>query len=257
MPTLNVGPCAKRSFALEPLDDPALPDKELNRLLSFIDVLSHWTGGNEIVLNFLEAASVRWLPGDTITFLDVGCMSGDLARSIVDWGRFKKVNLRVLSIDNNPRFLEFAKAHSIGYPEITYDMRRLDDSVFLQAQQFDYVVTSLALHRESWADARLMMKKINFLAKRGVLISDWLRDVRALLWVGLFSCFTRNEFTRLEMNTAIKKGFTTTEVRKMADDCGLSYANLHKNFGYRFSLAGERALVMAPQLVPTVARLAT
>jgi SAM-dependent methyltransferase len=253
MPTLSFGPCAKRSFVLEPIEDPAISERELTRLLSFIDVLNHWTGGNDITINFLEACASRWLPDDTITFLDVGCLRGDLSRSMVDWARLRKMNIRVLAIDNNPRFIAQAKAHSIGYPEITFDMKRLDDPSFLPAQQFDYVISSLALHRESMEQARLMIKRINALAKRGILISDWLRDIRALMWVTMFSTFTRDENVRNSAQVAIKKGFTMDEVRVMAHGAALNYASLHKNFGYRFSLAGERGLASSPAFVPVAA----
>jgi 2-polyprenyl-3-methyl-5-hydroxy-6-metoxy-1,4-benzoquinol methylase len=256
MPTLSFGPCARRSFALEPIEEPSISDKELNRLLSFIDVLNHWTGGNDIALRFLESCAERWLPGDTITFLDVGCLRGDLSRSLVDWGRTNKINMRVLAIDHNPRFIELAKTLSLGYPEITFDARRLDDPVFLLAQQFDYVVSLLALHRESNTDARAMLKKISMLAKRGVMVNDWLRDLRALLWVSVFSWFTRDDAIRYGAQVAIKKGFTMSEVKKMADDAGLAYMSLQKNFGYRFTLAGERGLVSSPRLV-SVPGLAT
>jgi hypothetical protein len=124
------------------------------------------------------------------------------------------------------------------------------------AQQFDYVVSSLALHRESTVDAQLMIKRINLLAKRGILISDWLRDVRALLWVTMFSYFTRDQNVRYSAQVAIKKGFTMNEIRGLAKGAALNYATLQKNFGYRFSLAGERGLVTSPQFVP-VTGLAT
>lgn len=256
MPTLNFGPCARRSTALEPIEDPTLPEEELKELLSFIDVLSHWTGGNQITLDFLKACSSRWLPGDTISILEVGCLKGDLARSMVDWARAKKFDVRVLAIEHDQRFIHLAKAESLGYPEITFDVRTFTDKLFLQGQQFDYVISAQAVHRESGTVVRAMLKKINFLAKRGVLVSDWMRDVRALLWVSAFSWITRNEAIRRGAQLAIKKGFTVDEMKKMGDEAGLRFATVQRNFGYRFSLLGERALVSSPKLVP-IAGLAT
>jgi hypothetical protein len=249
MPTLNFGPCARRSTALEPIEHLDLPTEDLFRALSFVEMVSHWTGGNELVINFLDDCVSRMQSPVSLSLLEVGCLRGELAHAIVDWARLKKIDIRILAIDDNPRFIDMARERSLGYKEITFDVRSLHDPVFLQAQQFDYTISVHLLHRERTPEATFLLKKMNFLSKRGLMACDWVRDLRAYLWMAAFSSFVRNESIRSGARLSIRKGYTLNEVRRMAKEAGVDYLPLTVNFGYRFTLAGERGLLFQPKLV--------
>ena len=241
LPTFSFGPCAKRSPKPEPIELPDLPEEDLEKSLSFIEMLNHWTGGNEIILNFFEHSARRWATAETISILEIGCLRGELSRTLTDWFRMRKIGVRIFSIDENPRLIEMARKKSMGYNEITHDTKSLRDPQFLHAQQFDYVISAQALHREKTADAILYLKKMNFLARRGLIISDWTRDIRALTWMTVFSWFVRNDAIQAGAQLAIKKGFSNKEIKKMSKEAGVEYLEHHLHFGYRFSLCGERA----------------
>lgn len=254
--TLNIGPCYRRSTHIEPLERPDLDDEELSRAFDFIEFLNRWTGGNRIVVDALAACSHRWMPGQTISILDVGCRRGDLTRAIVKWARSRQIDVKIFAIEKFSRFIQMAKEHSTGYPEINFDVRLLNDPMFLQAQQFDYVVSSLSLHELSFEQASVALKKMNLLAKRGLIVTDWIRDFRGWLWMSAFSFLLGNDVVREGAPLAVKKGFTESEIRHICRHAGVDYLNYSKHLGYRFSVMGERGLAMNPAYIP-VAGLAT
>lgn len=256
MPVLNWGPCSKRSRYLELIETPDIDDENLERCFDFNAFMGQWAGGHAIVLDFLKNCSSRWTQGEPISILEIGCGRGDLARSIVNWGRRSKIELHIHAIDRYNRFIQMARDRHHSYKEITFDVRELNDALFLQAQQFDYVVCFQTLHRQSDQDALQYLKRTNLLAKRGFIAVDWLRDIRAWVWVSLLARLWRNEAIRHDGPLGIEKGFVMEDVVRLARSAGVDYAAVTKHMGYRFSLSGERGLVLAPKLAP-LTRLAT
>jgi SAM-dependent methyltransferase len=246
----NWGRCAKRSGAVEMLESHGVSDADLSRLYDYIEgPVGRW-GSHRVILSFLRSCARRWEAGAAITILDLRCGRGGLARSIADWARSHKVDIRLLAVDKCSRIIHLARNRQRSYPEIVFDVRDLTDPAFLQAQQFDYVVSDSSLHRESDERALLLLKTMNRLAKRGIIAVDWVRDVRALALVGPLAGLYKNEAVSHDARLAIERGFTPKELRKLAKAAGVEYAAVRRQWGFRFSIEGERALVMSAEASP-------
>lgn len=207
-------------------------------------------GGNQIVLGFLSEFSENWLPGVPVTVLDLRCGRGDLSWAIVKWARQKKFDVQILAVDHSQAVIEMARQYHPKCQELVFDVRQLNDPSFLQAQQFDYVICSLGLHHEDDVQAVGFLKMVNRLAKRGVIICDWLRDMRAWAYVSVLSRLWREPAVQHDAPLFVRKGFTPKEVRHLAKKAEVDYLRVRDHFGYRFSLAGERALVLAKEMRP-------
>src|SRR2546428_10275339 len=117
-----------------------------------------------------------------------------------------------MAVDRCGRIRQMARKRSGRFPEIPYEGRDITDPLFLQAQQFDFVVSDLTLHRQDMDQAVIFMKKANMLAKRGLIICDFLRDVRGLIWVTALARLWRNKTVNHDASLFVRRGYTYHEV---------------------------------------------
>ena len=244
------GALRERSRAIERVDSHDITDEQLNAIFDFSDGVSRWLGGHSPILRFLTRAANRW--SGPISILDLGCGRGALSRAIVDWGHRRRVEIKVNGADRYGRIVHLARDRHKGVADLTFDTRDLNDPLYLQAQQFDYVVSAHALHREPDERTQLFLKTANRLARRGVIVLDWMRDARALFYFSRLAGFSKEPAVREEIKLGLARGFTLREADKLCNDAGLDFASVRSHFGYRFSISGERALVMGTELNPNV-----
>lgn len=244
----NLGSCKERSSKLEWIDMPDLSDQELSRVYAFIESVNHKFNSHKIVLDFLKRCSKRWHPHQTLSILDINCGRGDLSCEIVKWARRRGQDIRILAVDRYGRIVQLAKETHTNYPEITFDLREMSDPLFLQAQQFDYVVSHLTLHHFEDPQIISFIKIIDRLAKRGLILTDWRRDVRAKLLMASFASFLGEKVIQNDGPLAIQKGFTLNEVRGFLKQAGLSFTRVAPHYGFRFSFSGERAYIINKEL---------
>lgn len=250
MITLNIGPCRRRARAPEEIEKPDTPLEDLGRAYDFFGFLNGGLGGHRVVMNFLKDVSKNWATDRPVSILELRCGRGDLSATLVRWARSKGQEIRVLAVDECPSVIELARDYHGSIKEITFDVRYMNDARFLEAQQFDYVISSSALHTMDMDQAVKLLKIANLLAKRGIVFSDWLRDLRAWLWMQALARFWGDDVVVHDGLLSIRKGFTPLEVTRMAAQAGLDYARVSTHLGYRFSVAGERGLVLSPALAP-------
>jgi SAM-dependent methyltransferase len=243
-----IGRLPHRSSVIERLDAHDVPDGDLTRLLDFNDTVARWTGGRRIILNFLERASERW--AGPVTVLDLSCGRGDLSRAIALWARSASLEVRVHGVERYGRLVQMARDRQRNLPELTFEPRDLNDPFFLQAQQFDYVVSEMGLHREPNDRTALFLKIANRMAKRGLICVDWIRDARPAIALGLLGRLWKSDVVAHDARVAVERGFRYREAEALRKGAGLNYARLRRHVGYRFSLSGERGLVMDPAFTP-------
>jgi len=239
---------SERARVPERADSPNVTDGELNAVYDFSDSIARFLGGHAIVLRFLARASRSWT--GPVSILDLGCGRGALGRSILDWAKGRGLDVKIHGSDKDARVIPMARERHRGLSDLTFETRDLKDQYFLQAQRFDYVVSAQALHREPDDRAELFLKTANRQAKRGLIVVDWLRDPRAALYLSTLARACREPRVRTEAKLAIQRGFTRAEADRLKNAAGLDYARVGVHFGYRFSVDGERGLVMNMGLTP-------
>ncbi len=253
--TWNFGPCARRLRPSERIPLSHLTDDELSCLYDTLDFIDKYMGGHRLIFQHLNAWSHLWLPGKPIEILILYCGRGETARALVRWAKKMNVSMHVLAVDPDPRLIKLAKEKCGTDKEITFDVKDASDALFFQARSFDYVIGLNLLNRCSDEEAVPLLRSTQLMSKRGFIVVDWIRDLRAYGWMRGFSSLMLDGTVRNYLPVLIRRGFVIREVNAIAAQANLEYVKGRKHFGFRFSLAGERGLVMDPKLSP-IPRLA-
>ncbi len=95
------------------------------------------------------------------------------------------------------------------------------------------------LHHLPEAAAVAALREMGRVARRGVVVSDLLRNRRAYAWISLFT-LAAGEMVRHDARGSVAGAFTPAELLALRDRAGLGYLRPTRHFGHRLVLAGER-----------------
>ena len=222
----------KRKFnPAEPelMDRPQPVSSELERDLHNLRQLNRLFGSYGLVSRFLR----RWIkPGGRVRIVDLATGSGDIPRLVVDYTRRAKAEVRVDAIDRQSATLEIAKSLSVDYPEILFCEGNILE---WQAESYDIVLCSLALHHFSEDDAVRLLKRCRELSGGFVLVSDLRRGLLASIGVYLLTALIfREAMTRNDARVSAARAFSFRELRELAQRAGWT------DFGHaRFKFARQ------------------
>ena len=222
----------KRKFnPAEPelMDRPQPVSSELERDLHNLRQLNRLFGSYGLVSRFLR----RWIkPGGRVRIVDLATGSGDIPRLVVDYTRRAKAEVRVDAIDRQSATLEIAKSLSVDYPEILFCEGNILE---WQAESYDIVLCSLALHHFSEDDAVRLLKRCRELSGGFVLVSDLRRGLLASVGVYLLTALIfREAMTRNDARVSAARAFSFRELRELAQRAGWT------DFGHaRFKFARQ------------------
>jgi ubiquinone/menaquinone biosynthesis C-methylase UbiE len=227
--------CTRRKFdpeLVEMMDQPDPSRVELRRALENLRVLNRYFGSYRIVRHFLR----RWVPqGDTVSILDACTGFGDIPRMVVDWARTTGAKVQVLAIDFQSATLDIARQRSEDFSEILF--QQADLRTFDPGRRFDIVLCSLALHHFAWPEAVGILRALQRLSDRAVLVSDLERSLRGMLGIYLLtSTVFRNPMTRFDARLSIRRAFSFPEMGQLAAEAGWCA------FGHRRFLVSHQVL---------------
>lgn len=240
------GPCRKRSKDLPLLDDPSAEDEDINALLSFLNHSNRWLGLNRLVNDQLESWAPHFSQGQQITFLDLYCGRGDLSKLILLWARRRKLDVQILAVDPYARSISIAKDRLKNFPQVSFDVRDMSSPHFLQAQQFDFVVSRQCFHRLPETQISLFLKRTNLLAKRGFLVVDWLRGLRSYWIMKGLSHYWGDSFMRKQVLLTVAESLSKKEIRMNLNEAGLEMAQVQSFPLGQVLVSFERGLLLSP-----------
>lgn len=209
----------KRSFDpgdIEWMDRPQEVSAELEEDLENLRKINQYFGSHHLIRHFMG----RWLaPERTYRILDLATGYGDIPREIVAWARRRRINLRVDAVDAQASTLEIAKSRSGQFPEINWikaDVRSFED-----AQTYDLVLCSLALHHFSAEDAVKLLRQMCRLSHDKVLVADLERNVFTWLCVQVItSTLFRAPMTKHDGRLSVRRAFSYREMDLLAHRAG-------------------------------------
>lgn len=215
----------------EPHADPALVRKSL----AFIRRINRLFGYNRATISHLERFSRNWRGGARITLLDIATGSGDVPRAILKWAEKRGHRIRVTGLDRHP-VMSRVIASEAQLQSVRGDALRLP----FADGSFDYVINSMFLHHLSQDEAVTVLREMNRVARRGILIADLVRDSWAYRWISLFSLFA-NPMVRHDARVSVAQAFVESEILELRDRAGVGYADYFRHAAHRFVLAGEKS----------------
>jgi ubiquinone/menaquinone biosynthesis C-methylase UbiE len=225
-----------RRRVAEWMDAPDADPIELRRSLDFIRRINNALGYTKTSITYLKKFSRTWQPGQHIRILDVATGSADIPRAALTWGKSAGFDLRLTGIDFHPKTIRIAAEETPGMKLVQANALSLP---FADAS-FDYVMTALFLHHLSDEETIAVLKEMNRVAARGVIVCDLLRNRRAYAWISLFTLFSI-PMVKHDGRASVAHAFTKNEILKLAAAAGLDYATYHRHFGHRFVIVGERS----------------
>ncbi len=104
---------------------------------------------------------------------------------------------------------------------------------------FDYAITGMFLHHLDDEEVVRVLKAMDRISRRGVVVADLLRHRRAYIWIKVITAMS-NPMVRHDAAVSVAQAFTEAEVMALRDRAGLGYAQFYRHFGHRFVLAGEK-----------------
>jgi hypothetical protein len=213
--------------------DPRLVAKSL-RYIRWINRLFRYT---HATITHLERFSRNWKPGERITIVDLATGSADIPRAILKWADRHRFDVRVVGLDRHPTISREALARHHD-PRLTIVRGDALDVPFA-GKSFDYVLTNMFTHHLDDAVVVVLLKQMDRIARRGIIVADLERDRWAYRWISLFTLLA-NPMVRHDARVSVAQAFTRDEVLALRERAGISYAQYQSHFAHRFVLAGEK-----------------
>lgn len=225
-------PPPRKVDGVEWMDRPSLPEAELWEDLANLEWLNRYGGGRRAVLRHLGRL-VRRAGLARLHILDVGTGAGDIPRAIVEWARSRGLPVRVVAVERHPQILRYARAACAPYPEIFVEAA---DALALpfRPRSFDIALAGLLLHHLAPPDAVALLRRLDDLARHGVVVHDLVRSRRAYAgtWLAV-RLLSRNRFTRTDGPLSVQRAYTVAELAALAKEAGLAGARIVRQAFFR------------------------
>jgi 2-polyprenyl-3-methyl-5-hydroxy-6-metoxy-1,4-benzoquinol methylase len=228
---------ARRRREAEWMDEPGVDPELLRKSLRFIRRINTLLGYTRATLRHLDRFSRNWKPGQTIRIIDLATGSADIPRAILRWADRKGFDVRIVGVDRHA-VTASAAALANADPRLQIVQADVFDLPF-ETGSFDYALTAMFLHHLDEAQIADVLRTMNSLATRGIVVADLLRHYRAYAWITLFTLFA-NPMVRHDARVSVGQALSRAEVLGLRDHAAITYVRYYEHFGHRFVLAGEK-----------------
>lgn len=200
--------------------------------------INRYLGGLRALTNHLYPL-LAGAPGSPVV-VDLGTGSADLLVTLQRWGQRHRRPLCLVGVDFAERHLVIARRRNGPHPAlhlVCADARGLP----LPSQGVDFVVSTLFLHHFDPAQVVELLRSTYAAARQAVVMSDLVRGWMPYLGFKLVQpVFARHIVTRLDGELSIQRGYTPTELRRLAQAAGLHTATIHTHFPWRMTLVAKK-----------------
>jgi ubiquinone/menaquinone biosynthesis C-methylase UbiE len=222
----------KRSLDKEMMDLPGNPPHLLEEDLLNLRTLNRTLGAYRGLLHYLKQL-VGGQKTLAFSLLDVGTGSGDIPIAAVRWAKRNGISASVVGLESHPITAGMAERQTRGFPEINI-VRGDGFHLPFPPRTFDFVFTSQVLHHFSEEEIVLLLKAWSRVARRGIMVSDLIRNPLAYHGIRLLTrLFTRNPMTLTDAPLSVRKAFTLEEWRDLFSQARIGEFQLFHLFPFR------------------------
>lgn len=229
-----------RQRSEELMDSLSAEEPTLRASLDFIERVNRRLGYTRALIAHLVAMIERDFPNGAptpIRILDIATGSADVPRAILDWAR-GRYDVRIVGVDLHPITLQIAAEQSQEYSDRLQFMRADALALPVDADSFDYVITSMFLHHLDNEQIVKVLASAKQISRHGVIAADLLRNRRALFWISAFTLFS-NPMVKHDARASVRQAFTLQEFATLAQRAGLIDARIRKHFGHRLVMTWQ------------------
>jgi ubiquinone/menaquinone biosynthesis C-methylase UbiE len=227
-----------RSHEREILDDHEPAQAVVDKIYRFLSFVNRRLGGTQATIARFESFSRSWTPGARITVLDVASGAADLPRGLIAWARARGFDLRVTALDISPRALSYARRRG-SLDRLGLVCANIERPCFRDGT-FDYVTCALFFHHLTDEQVVATLRTFDRLARRGIVVNDLVRARRAYVWTRLLTA-PCHPILRFDGPLSVRRAFRPDELQALAAKAGLPWLGIHRHFGHRMTLSGEKA----------------
>lgn len=202
----------------EALDARGLDAAVARATLRDIAFTNRWLGGHAAA-----AAGLARLLADApherpFTVLDVGAGMGDVVRALAR-RRSGGPPLRPVALDHHREAARLCRA--AGVPAVVADVAALP----LPDRSVDVVLATLVLHHFTRPAAVALVRRLDRLARWGVVVTDLVRSRAAVLALRAVAALVHfHPATRHDGEVSVRRGFTRAELRDLLAEAGVRAA---------------------------------
>jgi ubiquinone/menaquinone biosynthesis C-methylase UbiE len=222
------------------MDAPGVDAAELEHSLADLRDVNRWLGGASTALRAILPLVLR-LKGREVRVLDVATGSGDLPLALSRRAWEAGARVRIVATDFHERTLAAARAHTAADPNV--QVRAADAlSLPFADDEFDLAMCHTALHHFEEPDAIRVLRELNRVARRGVVVTELYRSRPALLGARLLAAtvWRRHPVTRHDGPNSVAAAFTPRELERLAAAAGMEGARVRKRPIFRAALVVDR-----------------
>ena len=215
-----------RRRGVEILDDPAVDPELMRRSMRDVERANVMFGGRRAALAELDGI-LRELP-DGATILDVGTGRGDIPAAVKQRAKSLGKNVLTIGIDQS---LPLVEEH---YPGNDIVVRGNALSLPFHDKSIDVVLASQVLHHFPEKSAIAMVREMNRVAIRRVVISDLRRSVMAAtgLWISSF-LLGFHPVSRHDGVVSVMRGFLPAELGEIVAKATGQRPVVRRRLGFR------------------------
>src|ERR1051325_7188793 len=210
----------RRQRAPEWMDQAGVNPHELQRALGFIRGVNSLLGYTRSIISHLQRFSRSWKPGERISIVDLATGSADIPCAILRWAGRHGYDIHITAVDRHPVTVRAASLAIHRLPPDAHSRLHIVQADVFQLpfddQSFDYALTAMFLHHLDEDGIVRVLRSMDRLARRGVIIADLLRHRRAYAWISLFTCFS-SPMIRHDATTSVAQALTRPEVLHLRD----------------------------------------
>lgn len=223
-----------RSDETELMDDPSVPENDLNTALSDISRVNKLLGGNGITINAVlqqidqNPSTKEWV------IMDLGCGDGEILRLLHKRLEKKEIKVRFIGIDINEACLHQAKKLSKTYPAIEFYNKNIF-TVSKEDFNCDIILCTLTLHHFRDEEIKKLLKKGLTLVSKVFIINDIHRNTLTYYLFKLFSFFfIKGYIAKNDGLVSIKRGFKRKELLHLAKELQIDAYQLDWKWAFRY-----------------------
>ncbi len=225
-----------RSTEIEIMDDLDCQGEVVDQSLRELDFINQWLGGNAVTLNGVRAVLKNRDQTQLISIADLGCGSGEMLRLIGKVAAQENRQVQLLGIDANPNIIEFAKAHSSTFNNITFEAVNVFSEKF-RKRKFDIVLCTLFLHHFTEDQLVDIFSSLLQQTKVGIIVNDIHRHPLAyysIKW--LTQLFSKSAMVKFDAPLSVQRAFTKKELKDILSKAGITNYQLKWKWAFRWQL---------------------
>lgn len=219
-----------RLLSDEYLDQSTCAGVELTRELDYLRAINRALRGSRLSQSALDFVKSHTRV-DSLSLLDVGTGSGDIARALA---LSHPEHIRVVAVDRRAEMIEAARANAPAIPNLhfeTGDIFALEQQ--FAAHSFDVVHASLTLHHFPDEAVIAALRAMAGVARHAVIWNDLKRGAIPTAAVRVATMFAMGS-TKHDARVSVEAGFTPADIELLAQRAGLRVLWMRGALFYRF-----------------------